>query len=394
MANNVADVGEATEASSGVPVVNPPKRRHAGIRLDRSMRAHLRRLPDAAPEVVEEPLLETDTAPGFSALRRIAVGRGPIAGMTVDPRDGLIYVANQTDDSVAVLDPATLGIVAIIPAQEPFALAATDGRCFASTVTMSHDCLTAIDSGTFPEPAADYPLAGSVRDLCADPSGRFVYVARTGRRGADLAIVDTADGRVRTVDLRTRPGAAAQSIAVSRDGARVFVITVDDLGGELVAIDTATRRVLGGLAFPVPLRDVCVSPDGSTLYVAACDPYHGGFVDLVDVRQMRVLARAEVGGLITQIVLSAEGERIYVANGDRVSVVCTATHEIVDTVTAVAAPACIAESADGKRLYIADYDGAVTILKVASTTESLLAKMMSADVIDIPMLELEVAGAR
>ena len=67
---------------------------------------------------------------------------------------------------------------------------------------------------------------------------------------------------------------------------------------------------------------------------------------------------------------------------------------IVDTVTAVTAPACIAESADGKRLYIADYDGAVTILKVASTTESLLAKMMSADVIDIPMLELEGAGVR
>ena len=68
------------------------------------------------------------------------------------------------------------------------------------------------------------------------------------------------------------------------------------------------------------------------------------------------------------------------------------THEIVDTVTVVEQPSCIAESADGKRLLIADYDGAVTVLKVASTTESLLAKMMASDVIDVPMLELEAAG--
>jgi len=57
-------------------------------------------------------------------------------------------------------------------------------------------------------------------------------------------------------------------------------------------------------------------------------------------------------------------------------------------------------ASDGRRIrirwrfsHLADYDGAVTILKVASTTESLLAKMMTPDVIDIPMLELEAVGA-
>jgi hypothetical protein len=55
-------------------------------------------------------------------------------------------------------------------------------------------------------------------------------------------------------------------------------------------------------------------------------------------------------------------------------------------------PSCVAETADGKRLIIADYAGVLTILTVASTTESLRAKMMSSDVIDIPMLELEAVG--
>ena len=70
----------------------------------------------------------------------------------------------------------------------------------------------------------------------------------------------------------------------------------------------------------------------------------------------------------------------------------TATHEIIDTVTVVEQPSCIAESADGKQLFIADYDGAVTALTVASSTESLLAKLVDSAVIDIPMLELEPVG--
>ena len=120
-------------------------------------------------------------------------------------------------------------------------------------------------------------------------------------------MVDTTDGRVTTMNLGTRPGAAAQAITVSRDGARVYVITVDDLGGELVAIDVAARRVVGGLAFPSPLRDVAVGPDGTTVFVATCDLSFGGVVDVVDTRRMRVVDSIDVGGLITQVVVSAEG---------------------------------------------------------------------------------------
>ena len=98
---------------------------------------------------------------------------------------------------------------------------------------------------------------------------------------------------------------------------------------------------------------------------------------------------------VTDLVAGAAGDRLYVAGVDRVSVVCVATQEIIDTVTIVDQPSCLAESADGKKLFIADYDGAVTALTIASNTESLLARMMTADsdaVLDIPMLELESAG--
>ena len=72
-----------------------------------ALRSHLRRLPEAAPIFLEEPLIETDTAPGFSALRQGSVGRGPISDMSVDPDSGRLFVVNHTDDSVYALDPTT-----------------------------------------------------------------------------------------------------------------------------------------------------------------------------------------------------------------------------------------------------------------------------------------------
>ena len=390
MANNVDAV---TDAISGAVVTARTDRRPSLLSElpGRSLRAHLSRLPHPAPVVVETPLIETDTAPGFSALRHINVGRGPIAGIAVDPQDGMVYTANQADNSVSVLDPATRRVVGTTAGlAEATAIAAVDGHAFVNTVTLSHDAVAAIEPGA-PEPTADYPVAMSARDLAVDRTGRYLYVARSGRDGADLTVIDTADGRVRRLDLRTRPGAAAEAVTVSPDGARVFVITVDDLGGELVSIDTATHRVVGGLAFPAPLRAVAAGP-GAIVYVATCDLTFGGVVDVVDGRTMRVTGSIDIGGLVTDLVASAAGDRLYVAGVDRVSVVCTATHEIIDTVTVVEQPSCIAESADGKQLFIADYDGAVTALTVASSTESLLAKLVDSAVIDIPMLELEPVG--
>ena len=326
-----------------------------------------------------------------AASRRITVGRGPIAGIAVDSGDGRIYVANQTDDSVTVLDPTTGAVVAVTGVSEPSAVAVADGRAFLATVTMSHDAVTVIDTDA--EQPAEHPLALSVGAVAVDPAGRYAYAARSGRDGADLAIIDTATGNVATMSLGTRPGAAAVAATVSPDGTRVYVATVDDLGGELVSVDTTRRRVLGDLAFPAPLRDIAVSPDGTTVHVGTCDLSFDGVVYLVDARRMSVVGGIEVGGLITELVAGADGDRLYAVGVDRVAVLSVVARQVTDTVTAVDQPSCVAESADGGTLFIADYAGAIAVLTVASSAESLLARMMASDVIDVPMLELERADA-
>jgi YVTN family beta-propeller protein len=399
MANKVAEVEVVTEALRGVPLGDPttplrpaslPALRHMPSAM---VRSHLQRLPEAAPVVAEKPLMETDLAPGYTVVGQALVGRGVIADLSVSPRGGYIYATNQVDNSVSVLDPETLAVVANVAGlDEPFLVKAAGTRAYVSTVSAAYDAVTVIDAkaGTI---VATHPLASSVRDLALSRDGRRIYVARSGADGADVAVIDTVTGSVTTLDLGTRRVATAEAIAISRDGTRVYVATADHLGGELVAIDTRDHRIAGSCAFAAPVRGIAVSPDGATVFVAGYDTEIGAHVDIVDARSCNVTGTVPVGGSVTQLLLSAEGDRAYVVNGEEIAVLCTATHEIIDTVTVGAEPACIAESRDGKRVFVADYDGRVTAFSVASTTESLLAKMMEPAALAMPALrELTPVG--
>ncbi|MET0700165.1 MAG: hypothetical protein ABWY93_10900 [Mycobacterium sp.] len=158
-------------------------------------------------------------------------------------------------------------------------------------------------------------------------------------------------------------------ITISRDGAWVYVVTADHLGSELVAIDTRDDRVAGRSAFAAPIRSIAVSADGATVYVAGDGAEMGSHVDVVDARTHRVVGTLAVDGSVRQLLPSLEGDCVYVVNGMQIAVVCTVTREIVDTVFMLAEPASIDESRDGKRIFVADYDGWVTAYSVEPTTE-------------------------
>jgi YVTN family beta-propeller protein len=398
MANKVASVDVATKAFGGVALATPttplrpnwlPALRDMSSAL---VRTHLQRLPEAAPVVREEPLLQADLAPGFAKTGHASVGRGAITDICVSPRGGFVFVTNQSDDSVSQLDAETLAVVTTVTGtDEPFVVKTAGSRAYVSTVSALHDAVTVIDGKTGAL-VANHPLALSVRDMTISLDGRRVYVARTGRDGADVAVIDTVTDRVTTIDLGIRRESTAEAIAISRDGSRLYVATADHLGGELVAIDTSDQTVVGSAAFTTPIRDIAASHDGTAVFVAGYDTETGAHLDVVDTGDFGVIDSVAIGGTITQLLLSAEGDRMYLVNGDRVTVMCIATREIIDTIDIGAEPSCIAESRDGKRVFVADYDGRVTAFAVASSTELLLAKMMAPEALALPALrELEPA---
>ena len=76
----------------------------------------------------------------------------------------------------------------------------------------------------------------------------------------------------------------------------------------------------------------------------------------------------DVAGVLVYLMLSCNGERAYLVGDQRVTVLSTATRNVIGSIVIGGQPSCVIESPDGKCLYIADYAGTVTVLRIAVTT--------------------------
>ncbi len=238
---------------------------------------------------------------------------------------------------------------------------------------------------------ATYPLAFGVTALAVSPDGKRVYAGRNGRDHVDVAVIDTTAERVGTIDIATGAGIGVDAIAVDPTGKRLYVATTDARGSQLVVVDAETARVDRKLWVGSPIRDLAFA-DG-TAYVLTSDRVRGGAVSVMDMSSNRITDTIELGiGAPTQMTLSTDKTRAYVVDYDHVAVLCTLSHEVVNTVTVDARPSCVAVNFDGGRLYVADYAGDVSAFSIASALPLLYSQLVATDAFALPV-ELEPATA-
>jgi YVTN family beta-propeller protein len=318
-------------------------------------------------------------APGFPILVQIAVRQGPISGIVASPDGTRLMVANYGRDSVSVIDTHTCRVVQTVPGlDEPFALAVgrrDTNRAYVSTVTPAYDSIAVIDLPTNTV-IATHPLALRVSDLAVSPDGNYVYAGRNGAGGPDVVVLDTGTGRAEGIALPNRSGTTTECVRSSADGSRIYVATNGPGGGQLVVIDAhaPTRsRVLGTVEIGLPVRDVALSPNGAIAYVASCAHELGAVIDVVDTRTLKITGTSkisEIGGILTGLTLSGDGDRAYLVSDDGVTVLSTLTHDVAGTIGVANQPSCVVESVDARHLYIADYSGTVTVAPVAPGNEA------------------------
>ncbi|OBK25102.1 hypothetical protein A5634_02135 [Mycobacterium asiaticum] len=334
---------------------------------------------------------------------QIPVNNGPISGIALS-RDGRrLLVTNYGSDSVSIIDTSSFRVVdAVDGVDEPFSIAlGGDDRAYVSTVSASYDAIQVIDLTTNTV-VGTHPLALSVSDLTVSADGKRVYATRSGIRGADVAILDTETERVEVVEIANTSGVTTECVRVSPDGSRLYVGVNAPSGGQLVVIDTGVatdeaetvararwRRkttrsknakqagksgptVIATIEIGLALRDVAISPNGGLVYAASSGPEFS-VIDVVDTRTNKIAGTrkiAEVSGLLTRLTLSGDGERAYLVSDDSVTMLCTLTQDVIDSVNVATQPSCVVESPNGKYLYIADYSGTVTVAPIAAGDES------------------------
>ena len=105
-----------------------------------------------------------------------------------------------------------------------------------------------------------------------------------------------------------------QGVAVSPDGARVYVTNISN--DNVAVIDTATNTVLRTIRVGDFPQDVAISHDGSLANVTAMT---GTAVSVIDTATDTIIATLPVSGS-TGVAIRPDGNTIYVASVGKVTV--------------------------------------------------------------------------
>ncbi|WP_197520575.1 WD40 repeat domain-containing protein [Mycobacterium sp. E2479] len=339
--------------------------------------------PTAAHDDRDGRVFELDT----TSVVRVPLHNGPISDIDISPDGRRLVVANYGRDLVSVVDANTCRVSSTVTGlAEPCAVAmsgADSHYAYVSTATAGYDAIEVIDVVTNWR-IATHQLANSVSDFAVSPNGKYLYASRNAVRGADVTVLDTTTGELEVIDLATAPGATTACVRISADGRRLYVGMNAATGGSLVIVDARTRsdnrrvggrsRIVGVVDIGLPIRDMALSTDGGTAYVASCDPVAGAVLDVVDTRVNKIVGThkvPEVTGPLTRMTLSRDATRAYLVSDDRITVLSTHQQEVVGEVKVSKHPSCVVESLDGRHLYVADYSGDLTAARIASTAPTL-----------------------
>jgi YVTN family beta-propeller protein len=229
----------------------------------------------------------------------VAVGDGPYA-LAVDLRHDTIYVANINDNTVSVIDGATCnGTDSSGCGQTPTTIAvgnspagvAIDQRTDTIYVANQNDNTLSVIDGTTCNAAATSGCAqtrptiavgNAPQQLAVDTANNTVYVANLGGESLSLIDTETCNGARSAGCAKPAPAVPVAGlpwgVAVDRASGGVYVSSIWD--SDVARIDAATCNVTernGCRATPIPLRmggwssGIAVDPSNRTAYVANND---------------------------------------------------------------------------------------------------------------------------
>jgi len=167
------------------------------------------------------------------------------------------------------------------------------------------------------------------------PDGNSLYLIERGRSCAVCGytfrgpryFVSVLDAETLKVKKTIKMPHAVNGIAVSPDGERVYVATVNT--GSVSVIDAKKNEVIKTIKVDgVYPKTLAVSPDNTRIYVT---DIAAGIVSVIHAGDLKVLATIRLGKRLNVTVISPNGKRIYVSAEGAVSVIDAETLKVIET---------------------------------------------------------------
>jgi DNA-binding beta-propeller fold protein YncE len=183
------------------------------------------------------------------------------------PKDGLLYVTTELDQTITIVDPKTLKIVGRIPTGQPeshMLAISHDGRR-GYTANVGPGTVSVLDMEAR-KTLAVIPISGETQRISISPDDKWVFTS--DQKAPRLAVIDTAISTVKTwIPL---PG-EGYGTASTPDGK--FLLVDVPSKNQVAIVDLAAMKVVKSLDVPRAPQAVVVRPDGKEAY-ASCDSSH------------------------------------------------------------------------------------------------------------------------
>jgi YVTN family beta-propeller protein len=182
----------------------------------------------------------------------------------VGPKDGLLYVTTELDNSISIIDPHTLKIVGSIPTgqAESHMLAISPDGSRAYTANVGPGTISVLDMKTR-KTIGVIPVSGQIQRIAVSTDGSMVFTA--DQKKAQLAVLDASSNKIKTwIPL---PG-LGYGTAPTPDGH--WLVVAVRTANKIAVVDLATMKVAKVIDVPAAPQEVLVRPDGQAAYVS-CD---------------------------------------------------------------------------------------------------------------------------
>lgn len=264
--------------------------------------------------------------------------------------DNRIYVANESANTVSVIDAVSLTqmhTIALDPKGAHDLALTRDGRTLFVTNLLSGQ-LVVIDTVTFGV-VATIPTGNRCHSIALTNDERQIWVVNIGDN--NVSIVDVARRRaVGTIPVGRLPG----HIRFSKDGRFAYVTSQED--GQVVVIDASNHQIVKTIPVGKLPHYIVPSPDGRYLWGGATGERHVYVIDMATNERVGVI---EVGSKPQHIAFGVRGmfgPFAYVAVEDANEVVVIdakpGDYKIVDRIKTGSKPSGVASSPEGGRIYV------------------------------------------
>ncbi|MFZ0594951.1 MAG: hypothetical protein WAM39_31110 [Bryobacteraceae bacterium] len=183
------------------------------------------------------------------------------------PKNGLLYVTTELDQTISIIDPHSLKVIGTIPTGQPEShmLAISHDGKRGYTANVGPGTVSVLDMEGR-KTLAVIPISGETQriSVSADDSMAFTSDQTSPR----LAVIDTSTDKVKTwVRL---PG-TGYGTAATEDG-RWLVVAVPPVN-KVAVVDLKTMEVAHTVDVPSAPQEVLIGPGGDLAYVS-CDRSH------------------------------------------------------------------------------------------------------------------------